>query len=209
MNPAKFITLGAWVIYWTGFLLIKKFQLVRKKNNVSVDPRSRSPLTWLIVLHFVLYSFFWLGIGGFKNNPALIGYFYPAATFIGVILLIVGVIFSIFSRYCLGSSWSFLAFVSSDRPFIKNGSYGFVRHPIYLGLFVIWIGASFVFFNWIGIISAFIVLLPLLYHRAKIEEENFIKIFSENYLNYIRRTGMIFPKIKTFLPSSLRSLLKK
>lgn len=197
MNAAKYITFGAWVIYWLLFLLIKKsrgsFQTIKQES--VVDPKSKKPLIWVIVLHFALYSFLWTEIGGLKDIPALSNSFYPAAFAIGIILLAGGVIFSIVSRYYLGSNWSLLTITSIDRPFIKEGPYKFVRHPIYLGLFMIWLGASLIFFNWIGFVSAFAVLLPLLYHRAKIEEENLINTFGIDYQNHISSTGLMFPKI--------------
>lgn len=197
MNAAKYITIGAWIIYWLSFLLIKKskgsFQVIRQES--VVDPKSKKPLIWVIVLHFALYSFLWQEAGGLKNISALSNSFYPAAFAIGFILLTGGVIFSIISRYYLGSNWSLLTITSMDRPFIKEGPYKYIRHPIYLGLFMIWIGASLIFFNWIGFVSAFAVLLPLLYHRAKIEEKNLINTFGIEYQNHIDSTGLMFPKI--------------
>ena len=197
MNAAKYITVGAWVIYWLAFLLIKKskgsFQNIRQES--VIDSKSKKPLIWLTALHFALYSFLWQETGSLKDIPALSNSFYPAAFAIGIILLAGGVIFSIISRYYLGPSWSFLTITSVNRPFIKEGPYKFIRHPIYLGLFVIWLGVSLVFFNWIGLVSAFTVLLPLLYHRAKIEEENLINTFGIEYQNHISSTGLMFPKI--------------
>lgn len=208
MESAKLITIGAWAIYWTGFLLIKKFCSVKNKIAAVADPESKKPLIWLIVLQFAVYFLFWARIGEFKSASVLEN-FHSVIFLTGVVLLIVGVVFSIFSRYYLGSNWGFLTFTSIDRPFVKNGPYSFIRHPIYLGLFIIWIGASFVFFNWIGIASGFVVFLPLLYWRADIEERNLINFFGQNYLNYASHLGIIFPKIKTLLPLAFRFLLRK
>ena len=119
---------------------------------------------------------------------------YPLAFSIGVIVVAFGVLFSIVSRYYLGSAWSLLTITSVNRPLIKEGPYRFVRHPIYLGLFVIWLGASLIFFNWLGIASAFLILLPLLYKRAAIEENNLIRSFGEEYRSIIESTGMLFPR---------------
>jgi len=199
MNAAKYITLGAWTIYWLSFFLIKKsrgsFQTLQAQDSGITDLKSKKPLIWLIGLHFVFYSFLWQEIGGLKNIPALSNSFYLAAFAIGIIILVGGLIFSIISRYYLGPNWSFLTITSINRPFIKDGPYKYIRHPIYLGLFVIWLGASLVFFNWIGFVSAFAVLLPLLYYRARIEEENLIETFGIDYQNHINSTGLIFPKI--------------
>jgi len=197
MNVAKYITLGIWAIYWLLFFLIKKTnsQIQPIIQKETIDPSSKKPLIWVIVLHFALYSFLWTEIGGLKDIPVLSVSLYPLAFATGIIMLMFGVMFSIIARYYLGSSWSLLTITSINRPFIKNGPYQFVRHPIYLGLFTIWLGVSLLFFNWIGIVSTFVVLLPLLYHRAKIEEDNLIKTFGANYQSHINETGLLFPRI--------------
>ncbi|NCO15156.1 hypothetical protein AUJ30_01235 [Candidatus Wolfebacteria bacterium CG1_02_39_135] len=198
MNAAKYITLGAWIIYWLSFFLLKKtsgsFQTLPTQDVSVTDPKSKKPLIWVIALHFILYAFLWQEIGGLKDVPALSNSFYPAAFAAGIILLAGGLIFSIISRYYLGPNWSLLTITSVNRPFIKEGPYKYIRHPIYLGLFVIWLGASLVFFNWIGFISAFAVLLPLLHYRARIEEESLIKTFGIEYQNHISSTGLMFFK---------------
>jgi len=200
MNAAKYITFGAWIIYWLSFFMIKKSknssQPPQTQISNIINPESKKPLIWVIViLYFILYSFLWTEIGGLKDIFVLSLSLYPLAFTIGLILLVGGTILLIISRYYLGSGWSLLTITSINRPFTKDGLYKFIRCPIYLGLFVIWLGSSLIFFNWIGIISAFAVLLPLLYHRAKIEDENLIKTFGIDYQNHINNSGLIFPKI--------------
>ncbi len=191
MTPAKYVTLAAWLIYWLGFFVVRRrVTPPMADQNLTVDNRSKGPLARVVALHFLIYAFFWIDLG---KIPGFSVWGAPLA-FVGFLLIFFGAAFSIISRYYLGSAWSFLTITSVNRPLVKEGPYSSVRHPIYLGLFIIWLGASLMFLNWLGLVSAFLILLPLLYKRARIEEENLIKTFGNEYRTIIESTGLLFPK---------------
>jgi len=78
----------------------------------------------------------------------------------------------------------------------SSGMYSMVRHPLYLGNYLIWLGISLASFN-----IFFVVIMSLLfwiyYERIMFAEERFLeRKFGDDYLNWAS-------KLPAFLPSML------
>lgn len=190
ITAPKYITLAVWIIYWGMFFIIKNKNKTQKDKHIAIDRRSIKPLFWVIVIHFAIYSIFWVNWGYMS-----FGWLFPVVFFVGIIMLSLGLIISIMSEMALAGNFHFLTLSYPEKPFTRTGIYKIIRHPIYSGMLLIWFGASFIFSNIFGIIIGLLVLLPLLKFRAQIEEENLIKAFGSQYETYINSTGSFFPKI--------------
>ncbi len=81
----------------------------------------------------------------------------------------------------------------SFRGFIKGGPYKLVRHPMHVSLYLILIGLALIFssFLWIAILALFV---PVWYKVCRMEEKWMIELHGVEYLEYIYKTGMFFPK---------------
>ena len=77
---------------------------------------------------------------------------------------------------------------------IDWGVFSIVRHPMYLGVLIIMIGLFFWSFSLISI-SIWVGFLFFYDRMASYEEEDLIRIFGENYMEYQRRVGKWFPKL--------------
>jgi len=94
-----------------------------------------------------------------------------------------------------------------------KGFYSIVRHPIYLGNFLIFFGI--VLFSkiwWFILIS--VLLFWLYYERIIFAEEEFLRNkFGELFLNWAKRTPTIIPNIRKWTPPelgfSVKSILKR
>ncbi|MCX7981720.1 MAG: isoprenylcysteine carboxylmethyltransferase family protein [Syntrophales bacterium] len=93
------------------------------------------------------------------------------------------------------------------------GMYSIVRHPLYLGNFIIWFGISlFVRLWWLSLII--ILIFWLYYERIIFAEEEFLRRkFGHFYLEWAERTPAFFPKFSLWrrptLSFSLRTALKE
>ena len=87
---------------------------------------------------------------------------------------------------------------SRDEPqfLLKNGPYGFIRHPFYLAYSVFWLAGFAATQNWWLILSIAVMIL-LYYQAAKMEEEKFSlsQSFQKDYSDYREQTGMFLPKL--------------
>ena len=83
----------------------------------------------------------------------------------------------------------------------SSGMYSMVRHPLYLGNYLIWLGISLASFN-----IYFAVIMSLLfwiyYERIMFAEERFLeRKFGEDYLNWASKLPAFLPSILNFKKS--------
>jgi protein-S-isoprenylcysteine O-methyltransferase Ste14 len=94
-----------------------------------------------------------------------------------------------------------------------GGIYSIVRHPLYLGNYLMWIGIVLFTFNiW------FVLLVSLAYwiyyERIMFAEERFLeRKFGDDYLSWSQKIPAFLPKLsgymKSSIPFSLRSVLRR
>jgi protein-S-isoprenylcysteine O-methyltransferase Ste14 len=80
----------------------------------------------------------------------------------------------------------------TDR-LITTGPYRFVRHPLYLGMFVAVMGTAVALRSLWGILITLAVFVPLGLYRARLEEEALARRFGEEWQAYARRTHFLLP----------------
>ncbi len=94
-----------------------------------------------------------------------------------------------------------------------TGLYSVVRHPLYLGNFVMWLGiALFVHLWWLILIYTF--AFWLYYERIMFAEEEFLrKKFGDEFLTWAEFTPAFIPRFNTYvkpnLPFSLKNVLRR
>ena len=95
----------------------------------------------------------------------------------------------------------------------STGIYSTVRHPLYLGNYLIWIGIGIFTYN-----IYFIIIMSLLfwiyYKRIMFAEERFLeRKFSEEYINWFKGVPSFIPSFKnytkTIIPFSVKSILRR
>lgn len=88
------------------------------------------------------------------------------------------------------------AFSEEVGKLITIGTYGHVRHPLYISYSLVWLGSTLLFDSillWITLIY----LLAFYYFSAKKEEEAILKSnYSREYAEYSKNVGMFLPRIK-------------
>jgi protein-S-isoprenylcysteine O-methyltransferase Ste14 len=94
-----------------------------------------------------------------------------------------------------------------------TGMYSLVRHPLYLGNFLIWFGlACFTGLWWFILLIA--CLFCLFYERIMVAEENFLAAgFGEEFLTWAEETPAFIPRFRGWrpppLPFSFRAALRR
>jgi len=110
---------------------------------------------------------------------------------LGLILTGVGYflfIWSVIVRGWLAVSWA----MTKDHRLVTWGPYRYVRHPSYLGYFLMFVG---LFFLWPSPLTLFPLMAIPGYLRVTIEEERLLmRRFGDQFLEYQRRTGRFIPR---------------
>lgn len=84
--------------------------------------------------------------------------------------------------------------IQEKQTLITTGPYGRIRHPIYASA-LYFLGALVLVSDNFLFLILLILLIPGIYRRMKKEERMMIEKFGEEYLEYMKRTGRVFPKV--------------
>ena len=101
----------------------------------------------------------------------------------------------------LGTNITRTVVVRENAYLVMTGPYRFVRQPLYSFAFVSWIGLCVMIASWI--MAAMLVGgFTAVFFRTRIEEENLIARFGDDYRSYMKRTGRFFPRLGGVASSS-------
>ena len=143
---------------------------------------SNEQFTELIIttLYLVAFASLWL----FRGRQ------YPADLWsisISIALIAFGAGTWLAGRMALGSAH---ATVPKAKALVTDGVYCQVRHPMYIGLQLMFWGLCLWFGSLIGFVASFVIVLPLSTWRARAEERVLERAFGKKYSDYKSRTKL-------------------
>lgn len=110
----------------------------------------------------------------------------------GFLLTAAGLSFTVWARRYLASNWSGLITLKQDHELITGGPYAWVRHPIYTGLLVGFIGSAVSLGEARGILAVLLAAFSC-WRKLRIEERGMRRLFGERYVEYERRVAALIP----------------
>ena len=114
----------------------------------------------------------------------------PVPLIVIIAVMLAGTLVSILSLVFLWKSFSIMV---EARKFVNRGIYRYIRHPLYLGEMISYLGVLMLRFSFENLLI-YITFIFCQSVRAEIEEEKLVEIFPE-YSQYQEGTGMFFPKL--------------
>ena len=168
------------------------YEKVEKPSGFSVSLAAVGTFTYFIeVLVYVLLTLtgqiFWLNIFLFK---------FPSNFYVqilGLILTLAGYflfIWSVIVRSRYAVSWE----MPENHKLITWGPYRYVRHPSYMGYFLMFFG---LFFSWPNVFTIFpLMAIPGYVQITYAEEKLLVQRFGREYLEYQKRTGRFIPRLR-------------
>ena len=84
--------------------------------------------------------------------------------------------------------------VLPDQKLVTQGAYGFVRHPVYLAAFLVWLGLGVAFGSAVTLTITLLYVLPAYVLYARSEEAMMLEEFGEAYRQYRRTVPMFIPR---------------
>lgn len=113
----------------------------------------------------------------------------------GVGLAILGFALLQWAQATLANSWSDTPRMMKEQALITSGPYRLIRHPIYTAFLLILGSTLFISSNWlIGMCWAGMTILETI-SRINFEETLMLEYFGEQYREYMKKTGRLFPKV--------------
>ena len=116
----------------------------------------------------------------------------PVAFAIGATLTAAGLLFAVWARRHIGRNWSATVTLKEGHELVTSGPYALVRHPIYTGLLLAFMGSGFARGD-LGGVVAVVLVLAALWRKLRMEERWMCEQFGEAYLAYRRRVAALVP----------------
>jgi protein-S-isoprenylcysteine O-methyltransferase Ste14 len=117
------------------------------------------------------------------------------ATFwIGALLTAAGLGFSAWARVHLGKNWSATVTVKEGHELIHTGPYARLRHPIYTGVLLGFLGTGIAIGEWRAVLALALVIIAFA-RKLRLEERWMSETFGEEYQRYRARTSALIPFI--------------
>jgi protein-S-isoprenylcysteine O-methyltransferase Ste14 len=114
---------------------------------------------------------------------------------IGLCLAVLSLIFLVWTHRTLGLFWTFKLEIREKHKLVTSGPYSRIRHPMYAALLAFMFATGIIAVDWlILVITA--LNLPLIYKRIEGEEQMMIDHFGNEYLQYMRRTRRLLPRLR-------------
>ncbi len=181
----KYLILLSILFFVSEFLLmlVKRSKKIESKRQ---NDKGSLVLLWVVITLCFTFSFMFANY----RTWTLINY---AIYVIGVVIIISGGTIRWISIIQLSSAFTVNVAIANNHKLKTNGVYKYVRHPSYLGLWLIMFGFSVSMNSYISIIIVTIPMLLAILYRIKVEEEILLSEFGNEYLDYSNRTKKIIP----------------
>jgi protein-S-isoprenylcysteine O-methyltransferase Ste14 len=186
------------IVFLIGFIayvVIRGIYGSRVKNNEKAVSRADGLDRAVMVIVFmgclllpVVYLFTpWLAFADY-HLPAFVPWF-------GAAVMVVALWLFWRSHADLGHNWSVTLELRKGHQLVKDGVYRSIRHPMYASILLFGLGQGLLLQNWLAGWSAFLAFALMYFVRTPREEHMMCEFFGQEYRDYMRRTGRVFPLI--------------
>ncbi len=178
-----------WFLFFMIFFLGRRGAAPKTKTTARSNA-SRAGIAVQFVAYAIVYMFersYFTPI--FPMPKTAEGIVAGVATAIGI----ASTLFCYAAMRTLGKQWSLIARVVSGHELIQRGPFAFVRNPIYLGMFGLFLQAGIVVSKWQAIIIAVPLFLIGTWIRVREEEKILRQEFGPQFEDYARRVPAFIP----------------
>ncbi len=189
MTETQVFWLIVGVLWTVSELFISIYSRKQPVLEAQLELRSER-LIWLVVCLSLLFA---LIIKNFQyltiEWPAMV------KLYMGLTLLIFGLILRIYAVFCLGIFFTTQVGIQVRHRLINKGPYRYIRHPSYTGLIIGFFGAGIAMGDYLSLLSLIIPLTYILIKRIAIEEVMLQKCFGKEYESYRHKTKKLIPAV--------------
>jgi protein-S-isoprenylcysteine O-methyltransferase Ste14 len=114
---------------------------------------------------------------------------------LGVVLALAGFLLLEWSHRTLGKNWSDQPRITQSQQLVQTGPYKWIRHPIYAAFLLILGSTLLISANWLVGVSWIALVALDGAVRIRYEEQAMLRRFGQEYREYERRTGRLFPRL--------------
>jgi protein-S-isoprenylcysteine O-methyltransferase Ste14 len=177
------------LVMWGGWLALWNVMARNVKEAAQTENRASrlSHIVPLLIAACLLVARVPLPLLNDRFVPLAI---WPAA--LGAALTFAGLAFCVWARFVIADNWSSDVQLKRDHELIVEGPYRWVRHPIYTGLLLAFIGSALAVGEWRGALAVAIVALAF-WRKLRREEAVMRRQFGETYDRYAASVPALIP----------------
>jgi len=186
------------IVYWAAIVVemvirapINKERKKEKMTEQRVSSQEKNLLILLLAGMFIIPLIYstssWLDFANYAL-PTWAGW-------AGVLLIILALIVFWRAHVDLKTNWSPSLEIREKHELITRGIYGYIRHPMYASQWLWVIAQPLLLQNWLaGWLDLFIFIIFYVL-RVRAEEKLMIDTFGDQYRDYMKKVGGVFPKL--------------
>jgi protein-S-isoprenylcysteine O-methyltransferase Ste14 len=110
----------------------------------------------------------------------------------GVVVTALGLAFSVWARVHIAGNWSATVTIKKDHALVRDGPYRYVRHPIYTGILLAFVGSAMARDEWRGVLAVLIAFVAL-WRKLRLEERWLTEVFGDAYRRYREQVRALIP----------------
>jgi protein-S-isoprenylcysteine O-methyltransferase Ste14 len=187
------------LVFLAGFIVYVTIRGVfkqRTKTNENVLSRAdglEKALLLIVIPGALLLPLIYL----FTPWLAFADYQLPAlASPFGALLMVAALWLFWRSHADLGLNWSQTLEVRKGHTLITHGVYRSIRHPMYASIWLWCLAQGLMLQNWLAGWYALVAFAIMYFIRTPREEQMMRETFGQEYIDYSRRTGRLFPRLR-------------
>ena len=173
-------------VVWIFFFLYWQLKAANTKTTQRLEPAaSRILRVFIFLIAIVLLSTTRIPL------PWLYLQLWPVGLWpfwLGAAVTIAGLVFAVWARELLGKNWSRSVTIKQGHELITTGPYAVVRHPIYTGILIGFIGMAIAISQVRGFI-VFVLFFMAFWIKLRMEEQWMRSQFGEAYTTYAHQTA--------------------
>ena len=188
------------LVFLIGFLAYVSIRGIfnqRTKSNGKAVSRSdglEKTLLAIVILGGLLLPVVYL----FTPWLAFADYHLPAlAQWCGAVFMVFALWLFYRSHADLGQNWSVTLELRKGHQLVKQGVYRSIRHPMYASIWLWSLAQGLLLENWLAGWFALLAFALLYFIRTPREEQMMCESFGQEYRDYMRQTGRLFPRLHT------------
>lgn len=174
-----------WALYW--WALSRHVKVTVRRESLVSRLLHIGPLAVAVLL-------LWVPRVPFASLGERVLPWTEALFWVGAALTAAGLLFTVWARVHLGTNWSGTVTLKRGHELITSGPYAFVRHPIYTGLLLAFLGSALARDEWRGVLALALVALAL-WRKLRNEERWMREQFGDAYSAYSKRVAALVPRV--------------
>lgn len=193
----EYLVLGfGWVLFYGSHTFLASLNIKRKIRSLL-----KGLYKWYRLAYSVFSGLFFLGLFFYAGSISSQSLFAPGpgSTYLGFMFATFGTIICVKSMRRV-SVTRFIGLrpqddIAETEPLVTEGWYRHLRHPLYAGLILIFVGYFLYVPNWASLIHliALLAYLPLGIH---FEEQKLLEVYGQEYAAYKTDVPAIIPRFQ-------------